>query len=572
MKNHLLLLLIYGLFGGFAYGQTNTSHGAGAGNAGTYNTSVGYYAGDKVTSYNNSFFGGYAGFNNTSGGNNFFGGVNAGYYNTTGSGNLFLGLSSGRGNIDGSYNVYLGYVAGFNNTGGLDNINIGSYSGYNSSGGKGNIAIGRSAGSNNRADYNTFVGYLAGHKNETGRSNLFMGNDAGFANVSGSYNVYLGPLAGHRETNGQRNVYIGYETGGDAGGESNVFVGSHAGYYNKANYNTFIGVNAGNLNNNGTRNLFMGFSAGRSSSTGSDNVYLGYHAGSNNITGTGNVFIGHQAGYYEAGAGKFYLANSVSNTLLYGDFASRNLTVGGAVSSSYKLYVLGDAYATGVWLSSDKKWKQDERKIEKALDLINKFEPKSYEFKQTQQTEKMNFSPGKHYGFIAQDLQKVMPELVRKDEDGSLAINYIEIIPLLTEAIKELDKKQTQVNTYEDKLEQLEQEMQEMREQLATLASNRQAESAVDIKGVSETIENQKMIISPNPTSGELKITYQTNHKATDVQLRVFDMQGKWQKTINKLKAGKTDVKTHLNLPAGMYHIALIEDGVVTDTSRLVVE
>ena len=42
-----------------------------------------------------------------------------------------------------------------------------------------------------------------------------------------------------------------------------------------------------------------------------------------------------------------------------------------------------------------------------------------------------------HYGLIAQELQQVCPELVYENSNGLLSINYLEIIPILIEAIKE---------------------------------------------------------------------------------------------------------------------------------------
>ncbi len=43
-------------------------------------------------------------------------------------------------------------------------------------------------------------------------------------------------------------------------------------------------------------------------------------------------------------------------------------------------------------------------------------------------------------GFIAQDVQKVIPELVREDKNGILSMRHQGIAPILLEAIKELKK------------------------------------------------------------------------------------------------------------------------------------
>ena len=47
----------------------------------------------------------------------------------------------------------------------------------------------------------------------------------------------------------------------------------------------------------------------------------------------------------------------------------------------------------------------------------------------------------KHYGFIAQDVQKLFPELVKEDGSGYLSVNYVELIPILVNAVQELSAK-----------------------------------------------------------------------------------------------------------------------------------
>lgn len=43
-----------------------------------------------------------------------------------------------------------------------------------------------------------------------------------------------------------------------------------------------------------------------------------------------------------------------------------------------------------------------------------------------------------HYGFLAQDVQKLFPELVHEDRNGYMSVNYVELIPLLVQAVQEL--------------------------------------------------------------------------------------------------------------------------------------
>ena len=50
-----------------------------------------------------------------------------------------------------------------------------------------------------------------------------------------------------------------------------------------------------------------------------------------------------------------------------------------------------------------------------------------------------------HYGFDAQELQKLFPELVHEDKMGNISINYVELIPLLVQTIQKLSAEVTEL-------------------------------------------------------------------------------------------------------------------------------
>jgi hypothetical protein len=91
----------------------------------------------------------------------------------------------------------------------------------------------------------------------------------------------------------------------------------------------------------------------------------------------------------------------------------------------------GDFTAVGdVAAYSDERLKYDVRKIEKALDKIKKLNGVTF----YKYTDPQNRSTG----LIAQEVEKVLPEAVRYDENGFLTVAYGNLIGLLVEAIKEL--------------------------------------------------------------------------------------------------------------------------------------
>ena len=86
---------------------------------------------------------------------------------------------------------------------------------------------------------------------------------------------------------------------------------------------------------------------------------------------------------------------------------------------------------------SDINLKNNVEEIKQDAYKFHKLNPVSFTFKDDEQHKK-------HYGFIAQELETVYPELVTNTELGFKSVNYIEIIPILLSQMKnmqmEIDK------------------------------------------------------------------------------------------------------------------------------------
>ena len=142
---------------------------------------------------------------------------------------------------------------------------------------------------------------------------------------------------------------------------------------------------------------------------------------------------------------------AIQGTKISPDFGSQNiqttgtLNTGAATVSSLTVSNLSGATDTytgdgatnsftispaGAFSSSDVRLKENIESIPNALDKIKQVEGRKYNFKSDRQKDV-------HYGVIAQDLQKLFPHLVKKNEQGYLSVNYQELIPVLIEALKE---------------------------------------------------------------------------------------------------------------------------------------
>ncbi len=103
-----------------------------------------------------------------------------------------------------------------------------------------------------------------------------------------------------------------------------------------------------------------------------------------------------------------------------------------ALATSGVLTVSSDVVAYGS--PSDKRLKENIKPIESALDKVTKLQGVTFDWKKSNSI--LNIK--EDIGFIAQDVQKVIPELVRENEDGMLSMRHQGIAPILLEAIKEL--------------------------------------------------------------------------------------------------------------------------------------
>ena len=140
-------------------------------------------------------------------------------------------------------------------------------------------------------------------------------------------------------------------------------------------------------------------------------------------------------------SGEFAIGEYNKNISLSGDFLritnTGNVGIGTTDPGSYKLYVAGNAFTTGAWVSSDARWKKNVEPLENSLNKVTQLQGVHYEWNIEQYPEK-GFDEGRQVGLIAQEVEKVIPELVRTNEDGYKSLSYEKLSVVLIEAVKEL--------------------------------------------------------------------------------------------------------------------------------------
>lgn len=159
-----------------------------------------------------------------------------------------------------------------------------------------------------------------------------------------------------------------------------------------------------------------------------------YHASNYNT----NVFVEEiEAGIADVTGhiyGTHYNWQRTGTNLYYND---GNVGIGVSPSTTYKLEVNGKLKTAGIDENSDARLKKDVNPIEEALQKVNQMRGVTYNWR-TEEFPERNFEKDMQFGLIAQELEKVIPELVTTDGDGYKAIEYSHLVPVLIEAIKEL--------------------------------------------------------------------------------------------------------------------------------------
>jgi hypothetical protein len=483
-------------------GQGNTGVGSSTlreNTSGSINTAVGNVAlRSNTTGRDNVAIGGFTLDGNTTGDKNTAVGSGA-LFNAKASGNTAIGSNALIDNTTGFSNVAIGIDALRSNTVRSNLVAIGDSALFNNGRnatvifhGESNVAIGsKAAFANTIGSNNTAVGHNALQKNISGGGNTSAGAFSLRENTTGATNTAFGNLALLANTTGNNNTAVGsFALEANATGEHNTAVGNGALFNSKSSNNTSVGFNALVTTTTGGNNTALGANANVGLATHvnataiganafadcSNCMVLGSTAGFNGAPNSIKVGIGttnplrpltfasgigdkislfeSPVGHYGFGIQGALLQIHTDNTagdIAFGSGSSfafnetmrirggGNVGIGTKVPSA-KLTVAGNILASGSVTSfSDKRFKKDITPVNNVLEAINHLQGVYY-FWNIQQFPDNGFTEERQLGFIAQDIEKYFPEMVKTDAQGYKSVDYGRMTPVLLEAIKEQQK------------------------------------------------------------------------------------------------------------------------------------
>ncbi|MDP9091216.1 MAG: tail fiber domain-containing protein [Pseudomonadota bacterium] len=244
---------------------------------------------------------------------------------------------------------------------------------------------------------------------ESACHNTASGEDALYSDTSGSYNTATGFSSLFSNKTGNNNTAAGYES---------LF------YNSSGSSNTVSGSQALYTNTTGSYNTALGEGALRSARTGSNNIAVGYEAGYNLTNGVNNIEIGNKGLAADYNVIKIGVEGLQAKTFIAGIYKTSVSGSAVMVNSSGQL---------GVVVSSER-FKTDIAPMGAHSAKLQSLRPVKFHLK-------TDPHGALQYGLIAEEVAKVYPELVIRDETGRIdGVRYDELAPMLLNEMKEQQK------------------------------------------------------------------------------------------------------------------------------------
>jgi hypothetical protein len=333
-----------------------------------------------------------------------------------------------------NFNTFLGEDALLNHSG-VSNTAVGWHALKNTANTISNTGVGAGALENTNSYDNTGLGAGALGANTGGHSNTANGSGALSYNTTGSDNTATGFSA----------------LGSNQTGEFNVADGMWALYGNTTGIkNTATGYNALNSNTIGRRNTAEGYSALSANTTGSYNIALGHEAGANLTTGDKNIDIGNAG------------VSGESSTIRIGTVQYHTATFIAGISGTTVptgVPVIVDADGHLGTSTSSARFKEAIKPMDKTSEAILALKPVTFRYKHELDPEGFT-----QFGLVAEEVEKVNPDLVARDEQGKpYTVRYEAVNAML---LNEFLKEHCKVETLEAKVAKLEATVEKVTAQL----------------------------------------------------------------------------------------------------------
>lgn len=219
-----------------------------------------------------------------------------------------------------------------------------------------------------------------------------------------------------------------------------------------------------------------------------------------------------------------------------------------------RLQVSFEARAQSFISTSDRRLKDNIKPLKETPGNLFNLNTYSYTFKPKKESEAKP-DTRLHFGLIAQEVEKEFPNLVSIDEKGNYALNYIEIIPLLLNELKD------QKNEIKD----LKAKMDAMEAKINAIIDNKNNSSSILSVATAYSLEQN----APNPFSQETVIRF--NAGDANATIAIYDLSGRQMQSIPVKKGEKQINVSARSLTPGTYIYNLVANGKIIDSKKMIV-
>lgn len=216
---------------------------------------------------------------------------------------------------------------------------------------------------------------------------------------------------------------------------------------------------------------------------------------------------------------------------------------------------------------SDARAKDNVQTLTTGLNSLLRLRPVSYKWKhdnsepistfsysdETNSVSKLAYGPKEDnntkYGFLAQEVEEILPDAVYTDVEGHKLINYTTLIPMLVQAVQEL---QTTVEAQAIQLEYL-------------------CNGKYLYANKSESMD-KIVSCTPNPANGRVIISAQIADNVSSAKITISSMKGLREKTIGIDASSPSICEDISTLDTGIHIVSLYVNDNLVDSHRLIVE
>jgi len=247
-------------------------------------------------------------------------------------------------------------------------------------------------------------------------------------------------------TAGGENVLLNDLPNNNGNGAYNTGFGAYALYENTTGgSNIATGANALYSNTTGGANIAVGESAGYDITTGSYNIAVGQSAGSDITTGSNNIDIGSAGVAGDSDTTRIGIPGKQSRAFIQGVY-------GKSVSSGEEVYIMNTGQLGAK--KSSARYKRDIHDMGDASAKLLKLRPVTFRYKEDP-------TGTIQYGLVAEEVERVYPELVSYGADGKVeAVQYSELTGML---LNELQKQASENARQTEKVRKLSGQVAELK-------------------------------------------------------------------------------------------------------------